>query len=219
MPTRIALCSVLLILLAVSVHAQYVYGDRSTKKYFAIECAEVESIKQADRQGFKSSADAEKAGYSKGDACNPSIAATAPIVARRPSTQEPKRKSRITVGELRKDAVTLIMIETEFSKYRGGSQKFVGFIEPTPYYIGKYENRQRDMWAFTLCDDTGCGYFYMAKNFHSDEMRNLILDPTRADKLLWTCQYIPEQLPFLEEAGSYVVAGEVSSCTYRVLSD
>lgn len=187
----IALSSLFLCCLSLSAIGQeYAYGDRSTKKYYSITCSEVSQISQVNLQGFQSSADAEKAGYSKGQTCRKADAA--PIIGR--NIAPPKRSSTITVGELRKDAVTIEMIETEFGKYVGSPQKYAGRIKVSADFYGKYARRAFDMWAFDLCDGTSCGTFYMSKGYHSDTMRSIIINPVKDKDLFWTCQYQPEQI-------------------------
>ena len=206
---RLLLCSFSVFLLAGVIQAQYVYGDRSTKKYFSIECGEVEKMDLSNRQGFKSSADAEKAGFTKGEQCSSST--DKPIFV---APALSKRGPTVTVGELRKDSVTIEMIETDFAKYGKTPQKFVGSISVSSYYVGWYERNQRDLWAFRLCDGTGCGFFYISKDYRSDKIREILMSPTRNSDLIWICQYQAQGKDIIG-----TLLGELISCTPLTLLD
>ena len=52
-----------------------VYGDRITKRYYSPECGEAAKIDQDNRQGFRSAAAAEKAGFVRGETCSASTSA------------------------------------------------------------------------------------------------------------------------------------------------
>lgn len=142
-----------------TISAQYVYGNSTTKNYYSIDCeVEIGSIEKGYVVGFKTAAAAEKAGYVRGKTCTR-------VPPKTPEKVDWDSVAGIKSGpiEIKKgvDKVTILYVKNNLDRYFGQVVNLRVSISQSGGGFFPYKKGLSTYSMFDISDDTNTGYVYM----------------------------------------------------------